>query len=329
MSVPVDTMSTAAARTRPAISVVSTLYLSAPYLPEFHARTVATLRRLGLDDYEIILVNDGSPDNTRQVALELSAHDPRITLVDLSRNFGHHKAIMTGLAHARGELVFLLDCDLEEDPELLDALRARMGETGCDVVYGVQSVRRGGWFSRVSGDMHYRAMRAVSGFDFPRNILTLRLMTGRYVRSLLLHRERELLISGIWHLTGYDQVALPVTKHDTSPTTYSLLRRFSLVLAGVISFSDRPLRWVFYTGLLLLFFGFLYTLYILGVYLLFGAGVSGFTSLILSIWIIGGLNFLFLGTIGLYIATIFSETKQRPYTIVRAVYRGGVEVEVL
>jgi putative glycosyltransferase len=312
---------------RPAISVVSTLYRSAPYLEEFHSRTVQTLTRLGFDDYEIIFVNDGSPDHARAVALELSARDPRIVLVDLSRNFGHHKAIMTGLSYARGDFVFLLDCDLEEDPELLDRLQAHLKERSCDVVYGVQAIRRGGWFSRVTGDLYYRAVNAVSGINFPRNILTLRLMTRRYVDSLLLHRERELLISGIWHLTGYEQVALPVTKHDTSPSTYSLLRRFSLVLMGVISFSDRPLRWIFYTGFVVLFFAFLYILYVLGVYLINGGGVTGYASLILSIWIIGGLNFLFLGTIGIYIATIFSETKQRPYTIVRAVYRGGHEDE--
>jgi putative glycosyltransferase len=320
-------MTNAVSAARPAISVVATLYRSAPYLREFHTRTVETLTRLGFGDYEIVFVNDGSPDNSREVVLELSAQNPRIVLVDLSRNFGHHKAIMTGLSHAHGNLVFLLDSDLEEDPELLEPLLAKMRETGSDVVYGVQAVRRGGWFNRVSGNIYFSLINAVSGLKFPRNILTLRLMTQRYVRSLLLHRERELLISGIWHLTGYEQIALPVPKHNTSPTTYSLLRRFSLVLTGMISFSGRPLRWIFYTGFAVLFFAFLYILYNLGVYLLYGSGVSGYASLILSIWLIGGLNILFLGTIGIYIATIFSETKQRPYTIVRAIYRGGREDE--
>jgi putative glycosyltransferase len=311
---------------RPAISVVATLYRSAPYLEEFHARTVATLRQLGFDDYEIVFVNDGSPDNSCDVVIGLSARDPRVVVVDLSRNFGHHKAIMTGLAHARGKLVYLLDCDLEEDPELLVQLHARLQEAKCDVVYGVQAARRGTILSRISGEIHYKLMNAVSGMNFPLNILTLRLMTRRYVDSLLQHQERELLISGIWHLTGYEQIPLAVTKHDTSPTTYSVISRFKLVLMGVISFSDRPLRWIFYTGFGVLFFAFLYILYILGVDLLNdGVGVSGYTSLILSIWIIGGLNFLFLGTIGVYIATIFSETKQRPYTIVRAIYREGRE----
>jgi putative glycosyltransferase len=318
-------MSASTAPIRPAISVVTTLYRSASYLQEFHARTVQTLTRLGLADYEIILVNDGSPDHSRNLALDLSTRDPRVVLVDLSRNFGHHKAIMTGLSYARGNLVFLLDCDLEEDPELLEPLQAQMTESGCDVVYGVQATRRGSWFDRITGNLYFSLINAVSGLNFPRNVLTLRLMTRRYIDSLLLYRERELLISGIWHLTGYDQVALPVTKHNKSPTTYSLLRRFSLVLMGVVSFSDRPLRWIFYTGFAVLLFALLYILYVLGIYVTRGGGVTGYASLILSIWLIGGLNFLFLGTIGVYIATIFSETKQRPYTIVRAVYRGGQE----
>lgn len=322
-------MSSIAVVTRPTISVVATLYRSASYLEEFHTRTVATLRRLGFDDYEIVFVNDGSPDNSRDVVIDLSARDSRIVLVDLSRNFGHHKAIMTGLAHARGKLVYLLDCDLEEDPELLEQLQAQLQEAKCDVVYGVQATRRGGFLSRTTGEIYYKLMNAASGMDFPRNILTLRLMTRRYVDSLLQHRERELLISGIWHLTGYEQIPLAVTKHDTSPTTYSVLNRFKLVLMGVISFSDRPLRWIFYTGFIVLFFAFIYILYILCIYLINGSiGGGGYTSLILSIWIIGGLNFLFLGTIGIYIATIFSETKQRPYTIVRAIYRDGREYDV-
>jgi putative glycosyltransferase len=146
-------------------------------------------------------------------------------------------------------------------------------------------------------------------------------MTRRYVDSLLMHRERELLISGIWHLTGYEQVAIPAVKHSHSPTTYSFRKRFALILMSVVSFSDRPLRWIFYTGLAILVFAFFYITYIGIVYLLYGTTVRGYLSIILSLWLIGGLNFLFLGTIGIYIATIFSETKQRPSTIVRSVYR--------
>jgi putative glycosyltransferase len=306
---------------QPEISVVTTMYRSEPYIEEFYRRVVATIQKLGINSYEIVFVDDGSPDHSRDLALQLYARDPNVVVVDLSRNFGHHKAIMTGLSHTRGRRVFLLDCDLEEDPELLEQLVTEMNRRGCDVVFGVQEERRGSRFNRVAGDLHYLIMSAISGIRFPRNVFTLRLMTRRYVDSLLLHRERELLISGIWHLTGYEQVAIPAVKHSHSPTSYSLHKRFDLVLMSVISHSDRPLRWIFYTGLGILLFAFLCIAYVTVVYLLYGRTVNGYLSIILSLWLIGGLNFLFLGTIGIYVATIFSETKQRPSTIVRAVHR--------
>jgi len=297
------------------------MYRSEPYIEEFYRRVVNTIQKLGIKSYEIVFVDDGSPDDSRDVALQLYARDSNVVVVDLSRNFGHHKAIMTGLSYTCGRRVFLLDCDLEEDPELLEQLIVEMDKRACDVVFGVQQERRGSWFSRVTGDLYYQIVNAVSGITFPRNVFTLRLMTRRYVDSLLLHRERELLLYGACYLTGYEQVAMPAIKHSHSPTTYPLAKRFSQVLMSVISYSDRPLRWMFYTGLGILTFAFFYIAYLAVVYLLFGISVHGYLSLILSLWLIGGLNFLFLGTIGIYIATIFSETKQRPNTIVRAVHR--------
>lgn len=305
---------------QPDISVITTMYRSEPYVEEFYRRVVKTIQKLGINSYEIVFVDDGSPDHSRGLALQLYARDPNVVVVDLSRNFGHHKAIMAGLSYTRGRRIFLLDCDLEEDPELLEQLVTVMDQRGCDVVFGVQQERRASWFDRVTGDLYYHIMNAVSGIKFPRNIFTLRLMTRRYVDSLLLHHERELLISGIWHLTGYEQVAIPAIKHSHSPTSYPFRKRFALMLMSIISYSDRPLRWMFYTGLGILVFAFFYIAYLAGIYLLYGVPVPGYLSIILSLWLIGGLNFLFLGTIGLYVATIFSETKQRP-TIVRAVHR--------
>lgn len=297
------------------------MYRSSGYLKEFHRRATETLARLGITSYEIVFVNDGSPDDSLQVAQGLLDMDDHVVIVDLSRNFGHHKALMVGTEHARGARVFLLDCDLEEDPELLGPLIAAMDSSGSDVVFGVQQFRRGGPFERFAGNFYFTLMNAFSGIKFPRNVLTLRLMTRRYVDSLLLHRERELLISGIWHLTGYQQIALPVTKHKINATTYPLHKRIALVTTSIIAFSDRPLRAIFYAGIAMVCASLLYIAYILAAYLINGSGVSGYTSLILSVWLIGGFNFLFLGTIGMYVATIFSETKQRPYAIVRAVLR--------
>jgi putative glycosyltransferase len=305
---------------RPALSIVTSLYKSEAYIDEFHRRITQTVDALKIPTYEVIYVNDGSPDRAKDLVLRLVDLDPHVTLVDLSRNFGHHKALLAGLAYARGERVFLIESDLEEDPELLAPLTEEMDRRSCDVVYAMQKTRRGGWFERTSGHLYYWIMNAVSGIDFPKNLLTLRLMTRRYVDSLLLYREREVLLNGVAYMTGYDNAIIPVAKHRRNSSTHSFAERLRLVFLSVISFSDRPLRWIFYTGFGITFFAFAYSAFILVRYLLSGIGVSGFTSIIISIWMLGGLNFLFLGTIGIYVATIFSETKQRPNTIVRAVY---------
>src|SRR5262245_15015952 len=143
------------------LSIVNTLYQSEGFITEFHARCTAAATRLAASSYEIIFVNDGSPDQSLQKAIDLHAHDPHVRVIDLSRNFGHHKALMTGLAHARGELVFLIDSDLEEDPEWLPRFREALIATGADVIYGVQKARKGGWFERTSGDLFFRVFNRV------------------------------------------------------------------------------------------------------------------------------------------------------------------------
>jgi hypothetical protein len=152
------------------LSIVTTLYYSSPYLEEFYARTCAAAEQI-TDDYEIILVNDGSPDDSLDVALSLFERDDRVKVVDLSRNFGHHKAVMTGLAHARGDLVFKIDCDLEEEPELLGEFYAEMiKDPSVDVVYGVQQRRKGGPFERLSGSLFYRLFNLLSDHPVPSNL---------------------------------------------------------------------------------------------------------------------------------------------------------------
>jgi len=302
------------------LSIVTTLYQSAAYIAEFHRRAAAAARALAGEDFEIVFVNDGSPDHSLDVAVELTKADPHVVVVDLSRNFGHHKALMTGLAHARGDLVYLVDSDLEEEPEWLLHFASRMSEERSDVVYGVQEQRKGGWFERVTGSIFYKVFRALTGISQPDNIVTARLMTRRYVKSLLLHLEREINIGGLWIITGFKQVAEQVRKHDSSPTTYTLSRKFSHLVNAVTSFSSRPLVFTFYAGLLISASAMLYIAYLLLRYFFISMPPSGYTSLIASIWLFSGLIIFFLGVQGIYLSKIFSEVKQRPYTIVSQVY---------
>ena len=302
------------------LSVVATLYRSETYIPEFCERASAAARQISDNSYEIVLVNDGSPDRSLDIAVAISESDPHVVVVDLSRNFGHHRAMMTGLAHARGEHVFLLDSDLEEEPEWLISFHAQMAAQYCDVVFGVQQTRKGGWFERWSGDLFYRLLPMISGIDMPRSMVTARLMTRRYVNALLLHEEREIDIGGLWVITGFEQQSQMIKKHSTSESTYSLRHRFSLLINSITAFSNLPLIGIFYVGLAMLLVSGAFASFFVAQWLLIDRPVSGWTSMIVSLWLIGGMVILFLGVIGIYLAKMFSEVKHRPYTIIRKIY---------
>lgn len=302
------------------LSIVTSLYRSARTIDEFYRRALAAAEPI-TDDVELIMVNDGSPDESLALALALHRADPRLVVVDLSRNFGHHKALMTGLAHATGDLVFLIDSDLEEEPELLTRFHERLSQGDCDVVYGVQESRRGRWFERISGALFFFLVRRLSEQFLPPNTAIARVMTRGYVRSLIRHRDREFLIGNLFQATGFRQTSIPIEKLSSSPTTYSLGMRIEMAVKYLTTTSTRLLYAIFYFGVLIFALSVMATLFYVSRYLHSGIGVDGFTSLIVSIWLFGGLTTLILGVIGIYVANIFSETKRRPYTSVREVYR--------
>jgi putative glycosyltransferase len=301
------------------LSIVATLYRSARHLEEFHARVSAAAARF-TPDYEIVLVNDGSPDDSLDVALKVFEQDGHVRIIDLARNFGHHKAMMTGLAEARGDLVFLIDSDLEEPPELLTEFAQALQDGQADVVYGVQDQRRGGLVERVSGWVFFKVFNLLSEQRIPENLVTVRLMTRRYVSALVAHRERKMMIAGLWALTGFTQIARTVARGAKGQTSYSFSRKVSLLVDSITSFSDRPLVLIFYLGLAIGGTASLAAVYLVVRRLFFGVALPGWPSLIVSIWMLGGLMLICLGIIGIYLSKIFIETKQRPYTIVRQTY---------
>jgi putative glycosyltransferase len=303
------------------LSVVTTLYRSAPYIREFRDRVAAAAEALGFD-LEIVMVNDGSPDDSLAVATALVTEDARVVVVDLSRNFGHHRAMMTGLAHARGELVFLIDSDLEEEPEWLARFYQTLTERQVDVVYGVQeSGRKGGPFERLSGRAYYAFYNWLSGTPIPQNLVTTRLMTQRYVQALVQHQERELMIAGLWVITGFAQLPLAVKKGSHSPTTYTLARKLTMLVDAITAFSNRPLILIFYLGCLITALSIGAALIQIVRVLFFQALLPGWASLIVSVWLLGGITIFCLGVIGIYLSKIFIEVKQRPYSIIREVHR--------
>jgi len=303
------------------LSIVTTLYKSAPYMREFHRRASEAARQLVGEEYEIIMVNDGSPDNSLETAQRLVEEDMRLTVVDLSRNFGHHKAMMTGLRYALGEQIFLIDVDLEEAPEWLLSFSEQQQAQQCDVVYGVQAKRKGKLWERLSGGLFYKIFNLLSGMSLPENITTARLMSRRYVNALLQHREREIYIAGLWHITGFAQTPQIVTKTSKETTTYTLAKKIALLVNSLTSFSNAPLLGIFYLGLGIFCTAMLHTAYLVFKWYFWHAPLSGWTSLMASVWLLGGMIMLSTGIIGIYVSKILSEAKKRPYAIIRAIYK--------
>ncbi|RJR35586.1 MAG: glycosyltransferase [Desulfobacteraceae bacterium] len=305
------------------LSVVASMYMSEPYLREFYTRCVTAASKVAGADFEIVLVNDGSPDESLAAALKLRERDERVIIIDLSRNFGHHKAIMTGLMHARGERVFLIDCDLEEPPEVLPDWWNRLDQDpGLDVIFGAQFFRKGKWFERVSGWFFYRIINLLSQVKLPTNVIVARLMTARYVRALIKHKDREIYLFGLLAFCGFRQEPVEVPKQHKGSSTYTLIRRLSLFFNAVTSFTNAPLYAIFYAGISISTLSFLFVLFLIIKKLIYADTIiTGWTSIAVSIWLVAGFVLTALGVIGIYLAKVFSETKPRPYTIVRHIYR--------
>ncbi len=302
------------------ISVLTTLYHSSPYIHEFYNRSLASVKKTGLE-YEFVFVNDGSPDDSLDKVLALADSDPNITVIDLSRNFGHAKAIMTGLQHCKGDIVYLIDCDLEENPELLEPFweKFRM-DKALDVVYGVQIKRKGGWFERTSGWIFYKFISSLTSLDYPSNSLTARIMSRRYVEAVTQYKERELEIWGIFMLSGFKQLAVPATKGSKGTTTYTFGRKLAVAIDAITSLSNRPLYFTFIVGFLSFFLAFINVMIVVYKKLFLDVDIEGWASTLASIWLVGGMILFVLGVFGIYLSKMFNEIKARPLSIIKKIY---------
>jgi putative glycosyltransferase len=301
------------------LSIVTTLYKSAAYVEEFYRRASAAAQHI-TDSYEIVMVDDGSPDNSLEIACAIACTDNRVRVIELSRNFGHHKAMMTGIDYAKGELCFLIDSDLEEDPAVLLEFFERMKASNADVVYGFQDQRKGDFGERISGSIAYRLLNVLLSHPIPQNHITVRLMKRDYVNSLVMHREQETVIGGLWVITGFRQMGIPVDKKGRNETTYSYWHRWLKLVDSVTSFSEKPLVAIFYLGIAISGLSTLVAIALLFHKIVFRGAVEGWVSVMLSVWFLGGLLIFCVGVIGIYVSKIFIETKNRPYTIVRRVH---------
>lgn len=298
------------------LSVVAPIYKSPEAVPELVRRISAVATKVVGEDYEIVLVDDACPQGSGTVAENLAPRFPQLRVISLSRNFGQHKAILTGLERARGQWVFVLDGDLDEDPEWLELFWNSELLASHDVVYGYQRNSRRGFVDAVSGNVAYWLINKFSDFEIPRNMVTARLMSRNYVEALVGHRDQVPWLAGLWAATGFDQAGIEVVKHKVSATTYSARSRVWQLFLAMTSFSTRPIRMIAGLGMVSFLLG-LSIAIVLVVRWFTGDVLDGWTSLLASVWLLGGTILLALGVLSHYLSIVMNEVKPRPYVVVR------------
>jgi glycosyltransferase involved in cell wall biosynthesis len=300
---------------RPAISVVVPAYNEQEVLPAFQARIIPVMEAIGLP-FEIVYVNDGSRDGTLPIMLGMQAADPRVAVVNLSRNFGKEIALTAGLDHAAGsEAVVVIDADLQDPPEVIPDLVAAWRQ-GFDIAYAQRRVREGEtWFKIATANAFYGVMQKIGGrVQLPPNTGDFRLMSRRSLDALLSMREQHRFMKGLFAWVGFPAVAVP---YDRAPraagtTKWNYWKLWNLSLEGITSFTVGPLKIATYLGFATAVFAGLYTIQLIARTILFGNPVAGYPSLLAVVLFFGGVQLMTLGIIGEYLGRIFNETKGRP-----------------
>lgn len=307
------------------LSVVIPCYNEAGVLPELHRRVSAVCRETARD-YELVLVNDGSADETWSILVSLSANDPNVVCVNLSRNHGHQLALTAGLALCRGERIFILDADLQDPPELLPTMMAAI-DNGADVAYGQREQRDGETvFKRATAYLFYRLLNLLADQHIPEDTGDFRLITRRVLRVFSSMPESQRFIRGMMTWVGFKQVGIRYRRAPrlAGETKFTLRRMTSFALDAITSFSVKPLRLALYAGLSLSVVSVSMFVASLWAYLAHDT-VRGWMSLTSIVLLFFAAQFLFLGLIGEYLGRLYVESKRRPLFIIDAVVCGGRE----
>jgi glycosyltransferase involved in cell wall biosynthesis len=279
--------------------------------------------------FEIVFVNDGSRDETLARLLARSGRDRRLTIVNLSRNFGKEAALTAGIDHAKGDILIPMDIDLQDPPDLIAAFIERWRQ-GYDIVYGVRAARRTDTAAkRLSASWFYWAFNSMSPVRIPANVGDFRLVDRRAVEVLRQLPERNRFMKGLFAWVGFNAVGVPYERpaRVAGASKFNLWRLWNFALDGVVSFSTVPLRASFYGGLAIAGVAVLYALFIIGRVLLFGIDTPGYASLIIVVLLMGAIQLVSIGIIGEYLGRLFVEVKGRPIYVVEGVYRGDTAAE--
>jgi polyisoprenyl-phosphate glycosyltransferase len=299
------------------ISVVVPVYNEAEGIRRFHERTSAVLAAMPDVDYELVYVDDGSRDGSYEILSGLAEGDAHVRVVKFSRNFGHQIAITAGLDYARGDAVVFIDADLQDPPEVIPSLLAKMAE-GYDVVYARRTVRKGeSAFKLLTASVFYRLLRTMANIDIPPDVGDFRVLSRRVADTLRGMREKDRYIRGLVSWVGFPQASVAYERDErfAGETKYPFAKMLKFALDGLTGFSTEPLRlasWMGYAASALAF------LYLASVFVqkLLGYTVEGWATVMVAMLFLGGVQLICLGIMGEYLARVFTEIKPRPVYIV-------------
>lgn len=315
--------------TAPELSVVVPIYNEVENLPVLHQRVKAVCEKLGMS-YELVLVDDGSADGSWELIREMHEADYHVVGVRLSRNFGHQICLTAGLEQCRGELIVMMDADLQDPPELIPKFIAKQQE-GFDIVYAVRSERKGeSFFKKATAAAFYRVLRSLTAINIPMDTGDFRLITRQALNSLLSIRERSRFLRGLFSWVGYRSVGVTYKRaaRYKGVTKYPLHKMLRFAKDGITSFSTVPLHLATYLGFLSSVIGFVYALAVMRNWAI-GSTVPGWASLAIITLFFGGVQLLTLGILGEYVGRIFEEVKQRPLYFTREVLLKTAEAQQL
>jgi dolichol-phosphate mannosyltransferase len=307
-----------------ALSIVVPCFNEEACLVALHERLTAAARKTVGDDYEMVLVNDGSRDGSWPILRQLAAGDPHVVAVNLSRNHGHQLALTAGLDLSGGEHVLIIDADLQDPPELLPAMLDTMRSQQADVVYGVRKSRRGDTaFKRATAHGFYRLLSRATEVEIPVDTGDFRLMSRRALDALLAMPEQARFIRGMVAWIGFKQVPLSYDREErfAGETKYPLKKMMRFAFDALTGFSSAPLKLASHVGLALSVGSIVLILYIAYAWLA-GQNIQGWTSLMLVVVVLGAVQMFVLTLMGEYIGRLYNEAKRRPLYIVQEVAGG-------
>jgi dolichol-phosphate mannosyltransferase len=300
----------------PYISIVSPVYNAENILSELVLRIETSVKEI-TNDYEIILVEDCGPDNSWGKIKDLSKNKPHLKGIQLSRNFGQHYAITCGLDHAKGEWIVVMDCDLQDQPEEIINLYAK-AKQGFDIVLARRAERKDSFFKKLFSKAFYRTLGYLTGTEQDETVANFGIYNCKVIETLTRMKDSIRYFPAMVKWVGFKTVKLDVehAKREEGKSNYNLKKLMNLALDIILAFSDKPLRLVVKAGLFISIISFLITVFYFLKWLKGDVVVLGYTSLIISIWLLSGVIISTLGIIGLYIGKIFEGVKGRPVYIV-------------